>query len=75
MKRSANYETNNGVIQVRPNMVQTKDGVTYKQNGEPEFAYMTIFTTTSKIHVNKEYVRELIEILEALEARYITKTE
>lgn len=75
MKRSANYETNNGVIQVRPNMVQTKDGVTYKPSGEPEFAYLTIFTNTSKIHVNKEYVRELIEILEALEARYITKTE
>lgn len=66
MKRSANYETDNGVITVRPNMVD-------QEAGEQLMGYITIFTTTSKIHVNREYVKELREILEAIEERYINQ--
>ena len=67
---SADFESDKGHIRVRPNMA-------WDNNKKPtnELAYVTIFTTTSKININSDDVRELIEMLEGLEGRYITKTE
>lgn len=64
MRKSANYETDNGVIQVRPNV---------DENGE--LTYVTIFTPSSKVHINVELVDEMLEILSAIVQRYILKEE
>lgn len=63
MRKSANYETNNGVIQVRPNLDESG-----------ELAYITIFTPSSKVHINVELVDEIMDILVAITERYILKT-
>lgn len=68
MKQSADYESDNGAIRVRPNML-------WNDNKEPtgELAYITIFSTTSKVNINASQVTELREMLEAVEQRYIKK--
>ena len=73
MKRSADYETDNGVIRVRPVNVDINEKDTGKILSR-EFAYITIVTTTSKIHINKEYIPEIIDILKSIEERYINQT-
>lgn len=67
MKRSADYETDNNAISIRPNMVDYEDG--------RRLGYITIFTSTSKMHINAELVKEVREILEAIEEQYLTKKD
>jgi hypothetical protein len=69
MKRSADYETDNGAIRVRPNMAWDRESGNYIGDN---IAYITIFTSTSKVNINVEQVKEVREILEAIEERYIT---
>lgn len=72
MKRSADYESDNTVIRIRPVMTQPLD-----KKDKPELAYITMFVGSSGrlVHINNEMISELIEMLQAIEARYITKTE
>lgn len=69
MKRSADYVTDNGVITVRPNMIHDEN------EDYPHLAYITIFSPSSKVHINVELVNELKEILDAIDQRYISKSE
>lgn len=73
MQRSANYETDNGAISIRPNMKIELDEKTNKNKVTTELAYITIFTNTGKVHINRELVKEIREILEAIEDNYINK--
>lgn len=58
------YETSNKIIKVSPRLVDA----TKPESG---LAFIRIFSPSSAININKDLIKEVREILEVIEERYI----
>ena len=68
MIRSMDYENDKGNIRVRPVVIPSEN-----KKQQPELAYISIFTTTSKVNINRDDIAEVIEILEAVKEQYLDR--
>lgn len=72
MRKAVDFESDDPrILRIRPHMMKPFT----KQNPSGELAYITIYTCTSKIHINRDNVAELAEMFTAVKETYIDKLD